>query len=232
MSTILVTRPKLEAKTTIAKLEAMGHRVISAPMIEIKRISFELPDEDRSLIISSRNGARLGLANVQNKDRPIFAVGEQTANEARKLGFTNITVGPGTARQLVPILLEAGITDKRKYSHLCGSIISYNVADALSAEGFDAENIITYQSNKVTSLSPEVQDALDAGEIDIALFYSPRTATTFEETTAEMGRSDWLTKMEAIGLSPRVAQELIGPWRSVRYAIIPTEKAILSLIGK
>lgn len=230
MKTVLVTRPMDEATPTAEKLEAQGHRVIIAPMIQIDPVSFEIPDEDRSLIITSKNGARHGLANVGNKDRAIYAVGEETANEARKLGFTNITVGPGTARELVPILLEAGITHKRKYTHLAGNVISYNIADVLRGEDIDAEATTTYQSLPLRSYSAGVQEAMEEGEIDIALFYSPRTATTFEEAAAEYGRSDWLSKIDAVCLSTRVAQNLIGPWRSVNYAIIPTEKALFSLI--
>jgi uroporphyrinogen-III synthase len=230
MSTILVTRPMEEATPTADKLEAMGHRVIIAPMILIEPVSFEIPDDNRSLIITSKNGARLGLANIDNKERPIFAVGEQTAAEARKMGFSNITVGPGTARQLIPILLEAGISAKRKYTYLCGNVVSYNISDVLRAEGIDAEDTVTYQSRETRSFSAGVQEAMEEGEIDTALFYSPRAATTFEEAAAEYGRSDWLGKMGALCLSTRVVQNLIGPWRSVRYAIIPTEKALFSLL--
>ncbi len=230
MTTVLVTRPMEEATPTAEKLEALGHRVIIAPMIQIDPVSFEIPSEDRSLIVTSKNGARLGLANIGNKDRPIFAVGEETANEARKLGFTNVTAGPGTARQLVPILLECGVTDKRKYTHLAGNVISYNIADVLRGEGLDADTCVTYQSRPLRAFSAGVQEALEEGEINVALFYSPRTATTFEEAAAEYGRSDWLSKMDAVALSTRVAQNLIGPWRSVRYAIIPTEKALFSLL--
>ncbi|WP_417456525.1 uroporphyrinogen-III synthase [Kordiimonas sp.] len=231
MSTVLVTRPIDEANPTAEKLEAMGHTVIIAPMIQIDPVSFEIPSEDRSLIVTSKNGARLGLANIGNKGRPIFAVGEQTAEEARALGFTNVTVGPGTARQMVPILLECGVSEKRKYTHLGGTNISYNIADVLRGEGIDAEYTVTYQARPMRSFSAGVQEAMEEGEIDMALFYSPRTATIFEEAAAEYGRSDWLNKMDAACLSTRVAENLIGPWRSVRYAIIPTEKALFSLLS-
>ncbi len=231
MSTILVTRPIDEASATAEKLEAMGHTVIIAPMIRIDPVSFEIPADNRSLIITSKNGARYGLANIGNKARPIFAVGDETAAEAVKLGFSNVAVGPGTVRQLMPMLLECGISEKRKYSYLCGNNISYDISSALEAEGIDSENVITYQSRPMRAFSAGVQEAMEAGEIDIALFYSPRTATTFEETAAEYGRSDWLSKIDAVALSTRVKEQLIGPWKSVRYAIMPTEKAMFSLLA-
>ena len=231
MSTILLTRPLDEASVTAEKLEAMGHTVVIAPMVQIDPVSFEIPGDDRSLIVTSKNGARYGLANIANKGRPVYAVGDQTAEEARKLGFTNVVTGPGTARQMVPILLECGLSEKRKYVHLCGTNISYNIADVLRGEGLDAKTTVTYQARPLRSFSAGVQEAMEEGEIDTALFYSPRTATIFEEATAEYGRSDWLSKMNALCLSTRVAENLIGPWRTVNYAIIPTEKALLSMVG-
>ncbi len=230
MKTILVTRPITEANVTAEKLEAAGNRVVIAPALQVEPVSFEIPDENRSIIITSQNGARMGLANIGNKTRPIFAVGDKTADEARKLGFTNITVGPGTARQMVPLLLECGVTETRKYTHLCGSTLAYNICDVLRGEGLDAETTVTYQTRANRNLSMGVQEALDEGEIDIALFYSPRTATIFEEVVADYGRSDWLHKIDALCLSTRVADNLLGPWRSKSYAVIPTEKALLSLI--
>lgn len=230
MKTILVTRPIEEADATAEKLEAVGHRVVLAPMLKVEAVSFEIPDDNRSIIITSKNGARMGLANIGNKERPIFAVGEKTADEARKLGFSNVTVGPGTARKMVPMLLECGISETRKYTHLCGNALAYNICDVLKGEGVDAENTITYQTRANRGLSVGVQEALDAGEIDVALFYSPRTATIFEEVVADYGRSDWLGNMDALCLSTRVSENLLGPWRHKSYAVIPTEKAMFSMI--
>ena len=231
MSTILITRPIDEATQTAEKLEAMGHRVVMAPVIRVEPVSFELPEDNRSVIVTSKNGVRMGLANIGDKERPVFAVGEKTADEARGLGFTNVTVGHGTARQLVPLLLECGLTDKRKYTHLCGSNVSYNICDVLKNEGLDAEKTITYQTKAVRGLSVGVQETLDEGVINIALFYSPRSATIFEEVVAEYGRSDWLRSLDALCLSTRVADNLLGPWKSKEYAVIPTEKAMFSMLA-
>lgn len=230
MSTILVTRPIDEATPTAEKLEALGHRVVIAPMLRVEPVSFEIPDDSRSIIVTSKNGARMGLVNIGNKARPIFAVGEKTADEARKLGFTNITVGPGTARKMVPMLLECGLSETRKYTHLCGNALAYNICEVLKGEGIDAENTITYQTQAIRSLSVGVQEALDSDEVEMALFYSPRTATIFEEVVAEYGRSDWLRKLNALCLSTRVAGNLLGPWKDIKYAIIPTEKAMFSML--
>jgi len=227
MRTLLITRPIAEAESTGQQLEAMGHRVVYAPMLKVEPISFEIPDEKRSLIITSKNGARFGLANIGDKGRAIFAVGEQTAQVARDIGFTNITVGPGTARQLVPLLLECGITYKRPYAHICGNELSYNIADVLCAEGIDAVNTQTYQTTAVNSFSPSVEEAMESEEIDGVLFYSPRTATIFEEAISETGHHAWLPKLDAYCLSTRVRQQLIGPWRSKNYALMPTEKSLL-----
>lgn len=229
MKTILVTRPTTESKPTGEKLETLGHSVVYAPMLNISPVSFEIPDDSRSLIVTSKNGARFGLANIGDKARPIFAVGEQTAAVARSMGFTNVTVGPGTARKLVPILLECGESAKRDYAHLCGNEIAYNISDVLQDEGIDAINTTTYQTLPNRSFSMAVEEAMEEGQIDAVLFYSPRTATIFEEAISETGHHDWLPQLDAYCLSPRVADELMGPWRTVQHAVMPTEKALFRL---
>jgi len=229
MKTLMITRPIAEAEPTGAKLEAMGHRVIYAPMLKVDPVSFEIPDEKRSLIITSKNGARFGLANIGDKSRSIFAVGEQTAQVARDMGFSNITVGPGTARQLVPLLLECGVTYKRPYAHMCGNDVSYDIAGVLKNDGIDAVNTVTYQTIANRSFSPSVEEAMQSGEIDGVLFYSPRTATIFEEVVSETGHHDWLPKLDAYCLSTRVREQLLGPWRSKNYALMPTEKSLLGM---
>lgn len=230
MKSFLVTRPIAEAEKTGTKLENMGHRAIYAPMLRVEAVSFEIPDEERSLIITSKNGARFGLANIGNKGRPLFAVGEQTAAEARELGFKNITVGPGTARKLVPMLLECGVSQKRAYTHLCGSVVSYNIADVLRDAGIDATSTVTYQTLPNRVFSPSVQEEIDSGEIQDVLFYSPRTATIFEEAISENNKHDWLPKLNAYCLSNRVADNLLGPWNTIQAAVLPTEKALFSLL--
>lgn len=230
MSNFLITRPIAEAEKTGAKLERMGYRAIYAPMLRVEPISFEIPEDERTLIVTSLNGARYGLANIGNKSRPIFAVAEKTAAEARALGFNNITVGPGTARQLVPLLLECGLTQKRAYTHLCGSVISYNIASVLRDAGLDAENTVTYQTLPNRVFSPSVEEEIEMGEIENVLFYSPRTATIFEEAISENNKHDWLPKLNAYCLSNRIADELLGPWKSISAAVLPTEKALLSLL--
>lgn len=229
MRSFLITRPKFEAEQTGQKIEAKGHRAVYAPMIQVISVSFAIPDDARSLIITSKNGARFGLSTVGNKHRPIFAVGEETAAEAINMGFTNVTAGPGTARGLIPLLLECGISQKRDYTHLSGTDISYDIAGALRDQGLDANHTVTYQAQPHRVLSPSVQEEMEMGEIDNVLFYSPRTATTFEETISELGRHDWFSKMNAYCLSANIAANLLGPWKSVNHSTLPTENALFKL---
>lgn len=231
MSTFLITRPKQEARKSGQLLEDMGHRVIYAPMIKIEQVSFEIPDDTRTLIITSKNGARFGLTNIGNKGRPIFTVGEETANEVKALGFTNVTVGPGTARKLIPVLLDsAGLEHKREFTHLCGNHVAYDIAGVLRNEGINAENTVTYQSLPNPVFSPSVQEEMEQGTIDGVLFYSPRTADIFEEAISEHGFYDWPKSLDAFCFSSRVASNLLGPWKTISSAVIPTEKALFSLL--
>ncbi len=231
MKKILVTRPEGEAEATGAKLEAQGHSVVYASMMAINPVSFEIPDETRTIIVTSKNGARYGLANITNKDRLIFAVAEQTAQVVRDLGFTNVTVGPGTAKDLVPLILDAsGGEYKRAFTHLGGNALAYDIPAVLKEAGLDAINTVTYQTQPRRSFSMPVREAMDNGEIDSVLFYSPRTATIFEEAIAENGLANWLEKLDAYCLSSQVGNCLLGQWRSINNAVLPNEQSLFSLL--
>ncbi|WP_374765111.1 uroporphyrinogen-III synthase [Yunchengibacter salinarum] len=229
--TVLVTRPRIEAETTAADLERRGCDALIAPMVEVQPASFELPEETRSLIVTSKNGARHGLSMIPQKGRPVYAVGQATADECKRLGFTNVSVGPGTAKGLIPVLSESGIKVKRQYTWLSGEDTAYDIAGVLQNQGIDAERLVTYRTRAAQGFPTDVTVALDQGDVDAVLFYSARAATIFEELVSELEKTWWLKKLDAITMSARVSDNLIGPWASIRHAVLPTELSLFKLLG-
>ena len=93
MSTLLVTRPLEEAKPTAAKLEAMGYHVMMSPMLKVEPVSFEIPDESRSIIVTSKNGARMGLAN-REQGSPDFCCWREHRGRSPQTRFYQYYGGP------------------------------------------------------------------------------------------------------------------------------------------
>ncbi|RMB00567.1 uroporphyrinogen-III synthase [Eilatimonas milleporae] len=231
MTRVLVTRPQDEAENTATLLTKMGFDVEICSMIRVMPVSFAFPHPSRSIIVTSKNGVRHGLTNLPDRDRSIFAVGEATAAEARALGYKNVTIGPGTVKELMPMLTECGLDLKRAFAYLAGEDISYDITGALQNQGIDADTVTVYQTRPLEALPPAIIDQFAAGEIQVALFYSPRAASIFEELLAEIGKSYWLEKVDAYGLSSRVTQMLLGKWHSVQHPLMPMEKAMLAMLA-
>lgn len=230
MSTILLTRPVEDVEDSKRRLELMGHEVLVAPMIRIMPVTFQMPAKEETLIITSANAVRHGLKNLEGRDWTIYCVGTATADAAREEGFTNIVEGPGTARGLMPLLLESSGAVRRSFTHLSGEDVAYNIADALRQQGFEATMTPVYRAAPVSDVPFDVEAALNAGVISHVLFYSARTATIFEEVVADQDKHYWLHTMTALGLSSRVGEALIGPWRMVKTAILPSEQAMMKLL--
>src|SRR5436305_937552 len=102
---ILVTRPEPDNETTAAALRAKGFAVLLAPMLRFEPVAFHDDTEARygAVIVSSANALRAiksDLAGSRLLTLPLFAVGERSAEAARRAGFGDVAVAGGTAAAL------------------------------------------------------------------------------------------------------------------------------------
>ena len=122
---VLVTRPVPEAWEFKAQLEELGLLATCAPLLEIafNDIAPEAFDGASGVIATSKNGLRaLALSGLVDKVQPlqIYAVGEATAAFAEDLKLRNITAGRGTAKDLLPIIMERHASRPGPLLHLAG----------------------------------------------------------------------------------------------------------------
>src|SRR3954469_25816912 len=99
---ILVTRPQPDSETTAAALRAKGFAVLLAPMLRFEQVSFHDDADARysAVIVSSANALRAieaDLAGSRLLALPLFAVGERSAEAARRAGFADVAVADGNA---------------------------------------------------------------------------------------------------------------------------------------
>src|SRR6266568_2381430 len=102
---VLVTRPDPDAEATAASLRGRGYEVLLAPMLRFEPVAFH--DDMEALygavIVTSANAVR-GLEPHLKGHRllelPLFAVGEHTADAARRAGFTHVVSANGDAANL------------------------------------------------------------------------------------------------------------------------------------
>ena len=88
-----------------------------------------------------------------------------------------------------------------------------------------------YEAHQATGFSGEIRMALLDGEVDLVLFFSPRTAKTFVDRAISQGLESACERLEALCLSNAVAAAA-DPimWRRVLVAPKPTQDSLLATL--
>ncbi|MGD9783497.1 MAG: uroporphyrinogen-III synthase [Hyphomicrobiaceae bacterium] len=244
---ILVTRPEPDASQMRAQIEAMGHSADVAPLLVI---TVDAPSDAAlqgrdGLVVTSRNGLR-ALERASDLrallGRPLFVVGRGTAAAARALGFKDVIIGPATAKDLVPLIVDRmkgahgtrGIAPREvNLLHLSGDKISFDLVPPLAEHGLRLDRATVYRSQPADRLLPEVQGALSRGRYDGVVLMSPLTAETFVHLVEREGLADAAAHPAYLCLSAGIAERVDGlkPGR-VLVAPKPTAEDMLALVGQ
>jgi uroporphyrinogen-III synthase len=209
----------------------MGFTPYLAPLLTIAPLPTALPPAGavRAIIVASQHAVPVlppGLHGL-----PLFAVGDATAEIARRHGFTQVSSAEGDAAALaalvarkiapagLPLLLAAGLGQ------------GHHLARLLAASGFGVERREVYVAHPAESL-PEAARAMIGGDRHgRVLLFSRETALCLSRLTRETKLWAGFKTLDLAAISRPVA-EAVGdlPWRSIRVAMAPTETAVLALL--
>jgi uroporphyrinogen-III synthase len=233
MMRALITRPRAEAEALAKPLAERGVDAVVEPLIEIVERGAALPDLAgiQAILCTSANGAR-ALARAHGERRvPIFAVGDSTARAAWAAGFREVDCAGGDVEDLARLVRRRLRPADGKLLHAAGSEIAGDLAAALGAAGFEVERAMLYEARAVDSLTASTASLIESGAIDLALFFSPRTAAIFARLAAAAGIAGGLAATAAISIS-RAADAALGdlPFRDRAVAAEPTQAALLALV--
>src|SRR5262249_13912915 len=164
-----------------------------------------------------------------------FAVGEHTADEARRIGFAEVISADGDAaklRQLLRRSLKPKKTTKRLL-YLAGAYLSRDLAGELAEDGFDVMTRTTYRMVALSALSRETREAFAANEVEAVLHYSQRSARAFLEAPRADGVEISALAVPQCCISANVAAILheAGAVR-VLAAVSPDENALLGALER
>src|SRR5689334_12471588 len=201
---ILVTRPREDAEPFARQLEARGHTVLIEPLFTIEPEPDVPLDLERvqALLATSANGVRAFAARSPRRDLRVFAVGEATAAAARALGFEDVESAGGDVDDLIRLVRERARPEDGALLHAAGSVVAGDLAGALEAAGFEVRRAVLYRAEPAAALSAAAIAALREGRIDVAIFFSPRTARTFVALAKAAGVTAACANVALLGLSP------------------------------
>ncbi|HVC50736.1 MAG TPA: uroporphyrinogen-III synthase [Stellaceae bacterium] len=229
----LVTRPRAEAAALAAVLAARGIETIVEPLIEIGWRDGPLDLAGvQAVLCTSANGVRALARASGERTVPLYAVGETTAAQARSEGFAAAEGAGGDIVDLARLVGARLHPAAGRLVHIAGSAVAGDLAGELRAAGFAVERAVLYDAQPAAALTPETAAALAERSIDLALFFSPRTAAIFLRLAADAGVAGALTRVTAISIS-RAADAALGDlaFRGRLVAAAPTQAAVLDRIN-
>jgi uroporphyrinogen-III synthase len=188
---VLVTRPHPDNEATARALRERGFEVVLAPMLRFEQVPLdEALDVDLAgVIVTSANALRAVESELAELAAlPLFAVGNHTADEARRLGFARVISAEGDAAKLRQrIAREFRGKAAAKLLYLAGGDLSRDLAGELGADGFEVITRTTYRMVALSGLSRETREAFAANEVEAVLHYSQRSARAFLEAARADG---------------------------------------------
>ncbi|WP_421693630.1 uroporphyrinogen-III synthase [Aestuariivirga sp.] len=228
---IAVTRPEEDAGPLKARLEALDHEVVMAPLMTITpRASVHIPDLPWQVIaVTSANGIRAlppghGLTSIRT-----LTVGPQSLKAATAAGFRAEAQG-GDVNGLSAFIRAELTPAAGPILYLSGAETSGDLEGQLGAAGFACHRAVLYDAVPAAGLGP-VDALLRRGEIDAVLLYSPRSARIWRQLTEAAGLSAQAGKLRNFCLSTNVASVLPEHWTRL-VAESPDEQAMLALLAQ
>jgi uroporphyrinogen-III synthase len=232
---VLLTRPRPDAESLAAKLQALGHTAFVEPLLDI--VFIDGPKLDlagvQALLLTSANGARAAARRTHERAMTVLAVGPATAAEATTLGFADLRQSTGEGVEGLARFAHATLKPANgALLHVTGTVSAGDLKASLSPFGFTVRIERLYDAREAQSLSGALAAELGAGQIDAAMFFSPRTANLFATLVAGEGLEQACAAIDALALSQAVADALAPlVFRQIRVAALANTEAMLDLLA-
>ncbi len=223
---VLITRPLKEAESLANELSALGYETYIEPLLSIDMLPVIWPDPsgfDGAVATSSRG---LSAVPVSWLGKSLLTVGDHTAEQGRRAGFTDIGSACGNAADLEQMI--GGQKGLRRLLHPCGMD-----GKALHVPGVEIVRLPVYRADKVDGLSDQLLKLLKTESLAAVLLYSPRTGRAFAELIEKHGCTHGVTSTKALCLSAPVVQSIRRlPWRDVQQADRPDQASMIDLVRR
>jgi len=228
---VVITRPQSDGERTAAALRARGHEVLVTPLMRVESIAADLGGKWGAVVVTSANAPNAIADNPARNNLtilPVFAVGERSAEAARRAGFTDITSAGGDVRDLVRMLVARQADVRAPMLYLAGEDRAADLLLELSTRGIAAEMRVVYRG-VTTSFPPALIEALKSGEVDAVMHFSRRSAANYVAGAKKAGIAGPALAVRHFCLSAQVAEPLTGAGR-IAIAARPDEAALIDLL--
>lgn len=234
MRSVLVTRPQPVADEFAEKLRREGYNAYVAPMMEYVGLEADPGDLSvyQAIVFTSAQAVQFFAPRVADRNLAVLAVGDATAAAARKAGFEKVFSARGSSEDVAELIKsKTPELELKKVLHPCSDDTADDIGAAVTSLGVDVVQLPVYKAQFLDALPPEVQAALERGDIDVVTVFSTRTAENFVRLLLQKNLRGVSARLEAVCISPTVATMLKElPWRTVRIARQPRMEAVMDAL--
>lgn len=228
MRRVLLTRPLVDASPLAKVLEQKGIQSYVYPLFQLRFLPLLPLENPRAVIITSKNALRALEKHDTLKELPLYAIGDQTAQLAKDMGFLHVFNASGTSQDLIKLILNTARPSKGILWHLSGEIIHENIVDILKAHGLKAERRIVYYTEEVDILPLSLQTYLKNQEISHVIFFSPHTVALFVKVLKKYALEKSACQMCALCLSKNIfIKASTLEWKEKWISLKPTAKSLM-----
>jgi uroporphyrinogen-III synthase len=218
---ILVIRPEPGCSATVDAGRALGLDLHGYPLFAVHPCRWTAPDPDTvdAVLIGSVNAIRLGgeqLARFLGK--PVYAVGETSADAARQGGFTVAGVGKGGLQSVV-----ADLASPIRLLRLAGE----DRVPLFLPPGISMETCVIYSLEPLPMPAPMAEVV---GKGGLVLLHSASAARHFASEVDRLAVPRERISVAALG--PRIVSAVGEGWYDARSALEPTDAALLVLAAE
>ena len=226
---MLITRPEPGASETAAAVAALGWQPVVAPLLTIHPRSLRLSGSLQAILVTSGNA--IAAIPAGHRALPLLAVGDATARRARRAGFSNVETAGGDAHALAALAARMCRPAGPPLLLVTGRSQGGDLVATLRARGFRVTRRVAYAAKAVRTLPQPMRDALAAGTVRAAVFFSAETARITVRLLRRGGLGDAVRQVEALAIGRQAAVALQAlRWRRIRVAEQPNQDAMLALL--
>ncbi|MCZ4432534.1 uroporphyrinogen-III synthase [Agrobacterium sp. SOY23] len=240
---IVVTRPQRSGERTAAKLEALGHEPVLLPLFHPvhhgERAVAALSDPAGAIAVTSAEAlhalATSGERLAPHLSKPLFAVGEATAEAAEKTGFEQIFTASGDAVSLTALVTQhrAFLTEEDPLLYLAGRPRGTVFEEGLAAAVIPFRAIDCYEMLPSPISEPMLKTTLAEPAADVVLLYSSEAARAFFRHASAEKYGAALAATKFICISRNVLSLVPEIFRAnARAAEEPSEAAMFKLLRR
>ncbi|MBO6948086.1 MAG: uroporphyrinogen-III synthase [Rhodospirillales bacterium] len=232
MPNLLITRPEPDAAPLIRRLAALGIDTVAAPLLDIEYLDGPELDVEtvQAMLLTSANGVRALARRTERRDIPCLAVGDATARTAADLGFQSVASADGDVEDLANLVVKTCNPKGGVLLHAAGSVSAGDLAAMLEPQGYKVWREMLYEARTAAALPTEAAAALENGQIDGVVLYSPRTADHFRNLVRAEELDAALAKMTLFALSKNVLTAAGGGWGETVVAVHPDQESLLEAV--